>query len=85
MDSRADEYRQRAFKAEQRARQAKNRAIKEAYDQVATDWFAVAEQVEWLDRQRPFRLTWQATSQATEGKKPRPSGAAPITKMPSGS
>jgi hypothetical protein len=75
MDSRADEYRQRAFKAEQRARQAKIRAIKEAYDQVATDWFAVAEQVEWLERRGPFRLTWQATWQAIEGKKPRQSGA----------
>jgi len=43
-------YRQRAANAKDRAAQAKNPSIKSAFEQVAADWIALAEQVERIDR-----------------------------------
>ena len=50
MHSRADNYRRRAIVAQQRAQRAADQALREAFGQVAADWFALAEQAEWLDR-----------------------------------
>ncbi len=50
MHSRADDYRRRAILAQQRAQRAPDQGLREAFGQVAADWFALAEQAEWLDR-----------------------------------
>jgi hypothetical protein len=50
MYSRADEYRRRGIRAQQLAERAADRAPREAFEEVATEWFALAEQAEWLDR-----------------------------------
>ena len=50
MHSRADDYRRRAILAQQRAQRAADQGLREAFGQVAADWFALAEQAEWLDR-----------------------------------
>ena len=52
MYSRAEQYRRRGVEAQQRAAQITDLAIKEAFKDVARSWFALAEQTEWLDRQR---------------------------------
>jgi hypothetical protein len=52
MRSRAEEYRRRGIEARQRAGRATEPHIKGAFEQVAHDWFALAEQVEWLERHR---------------------------------
>jgi hypothetical protein len=58
MYSRAEQFRRRGIGAQQLAAQAKDEATKEAFELMAREWFALAEQVEWLDRQhrdsRPF-------------------------------
>jgi hypothetical protein len=52
MYSRAEQYRRRGIEAQQRAAQAIEPHVREAFDQVAQDWFTLAEQVEWLDQHR---------------------------------
>jgi hypothetical protein len=52
MSLRADRYRGRAAEAKDRAAQAKIPSIKSAFEDVARDWLLLAEQMEWLDRQR---------------------------------
>jgi hypothetical protein len=52
MSSRADVYRQRAADAKKRAAQAKDLSVKKAFEEVARGWLALAEQMEWMDRQR---------------------------------
>jgi hypothetical protein len=52
MRSRAEEYRRRGIEARQRAGRATEQHLKNAFEQVAHDWFALAEQVEWLERHR---------------------------------
>src|SRR5262245_16221576 len=49
MHSRAELYRRRGIQAKQPAAQANQPNIKDAFEQVARDWFALAEQVEWLE------------------------------------
>jgi hypothetical protein len=53
--SRAEYYRGRAIEAQERAAQATNLAIKEAFKDVARSWFVLAEQTAWLDRERDRR------------------------------
>jgi hypothetical protein len=52
MPSRADDYRQRAADAKRRAVQAKDLSVKKAFEEVARGWLALAEQMEWIDRQK---------------------------------
>jgi hypothetical protein len=52
MRSRAEEYRRRGTEAEQRAAQATEPTIKNAFEDVASGWFLLAHQVEWLEGQR---------------------------------
>jgi hypothetical protein len=52
MSSRADVYRQRAAAAKMRASQAKDLSVKKAFEEVARGWLVLAEQMEWMDRQR---------------------------------
>jgi hypothetical protein len=52
MSLRADRYRERAAEAKDRAVQATNPSIKSAFLEVANSWLLLAEQVEWIDRQR---------------------------------
>jgi Protein of unknown function (DUF1318) len=52
MSSRADVYRQRAADAKKRAAQAKDLSVKKAFEEVAKGWLVLAEQMEWMDRQR---------------------------------
>jgi hypothetical protein len=49
---RADRYRQKAADAKERAAQAKNPSLKRAFEEVANGWVLLAEQMEWIDRQR---------------------------------
>jgi hypothetical protein len=52
MFSRAEQYRRRAIEARQRAAKANEATVREAFEQVASDWFALAEQLEWLEGRR---------------------------------
>src|SRR5262245_42633539 len=52
MSSRADMYRQRAAEAKNRAAQIRSPSIKSAFEDVARGWLLLAEQMEWIDRQR---------------------------------
>jgi hypothetical protein len=52
MSSRADAYRQRAADAKKRAAHAKDLSVKKAFEEVARGWLVLAEQMEWMDRQR---------------------------------
>jgi hypothetical protein len=52
MYSRAEQYRRRGIEWKQRATQATEPNIREAFEQVASNWFALAEQAEWLEGRR---------------------------------
>jgi hypothetical protein len=52
MSLRADIYRQKAAEAKQSAAKATSPSIKRAFEEVAGGWLVLAEQVEWIDRQR---------------------------------
>jgi hypothetical protein len=52
MSSPADLYRQRAADAKKRAAQAKDPSVKRAFEEVAAGWRVLAEQMEWIDRQK---------------------------------
>ena len=52
MSSWADVYRQRAADAKKRAAQAKDLSVKKAFEELARGWLVLAEQMEWMDRQR---------------------------------
>jgi hypothetical protein len=49
---RPEYYRRRALVAQQRAAQSADPSLKEAFKDVARHWLALAERVDWLDRQR---------------------------------
>jgi hypothetical protein len=51
MYSRAEDYRRRGFVANQRAAQTTDLSLKAALKDVARHWLALAERVDWLDRQ----------------------------------
>jgi hypothetical protein len=55
MSLRADRYRQRAAEAENCAAQTSNPSIKSAFEEVARGWLLLAEQTEWIERQRSSR------------------------------
>jgi hypothetical protein len=46
----ADQYRQRAFEAQQHGVQASDSSIKTRWERVAHEWLALAEQVEMFER-----------------------------------
>jgi hypothetical protein len=52
MSSGSDEFRQKAAEAKNRAAQTINPSIKGAFEEVARGWLLLAEQMEWLDRQK---------------------------------
>jgi hypothetical protein len=51
MYSGAEYYRHRGLVAQHRAAQTTELSLKEAFKHVAREWFALAERVDWLDRQ----------------------------------
>ena len=51
MYSRAEYYRRRGFAAKERAAQTADLSLKAAFKGVARHWLALAERVDWLDRQ----------------------------------
>ena len=51
MDSRAEYYRRRGLELKHRAAQITDLSLKEAHKDVARHWLALAERVDWLDRQ----------------------------------
>jgi hypothetical protein len=55
MVARPDWYRERATDARRRAAQAREPTIKSAYESMARDWAALAEQAEWIGEQRRGR------------------------------
>jgi hypothetical protein len=52
MSLRADMYRQKAAEAKQSVARASNPSIKTAFEEVASGWLKLAEQMEWVDRQK---------------------------------
>jgi len=53
MRSRAEDYYRLGLEAQQRAAQVAELRLKKAFELVAGDWFALAEQVRWLEQHRP--------------------------------
>jgi len=51
MHSRAEYYRRRGFVLKHRAAQTTDLSLREAYKDVARHWLALAERIDWLDRQ----------------------------------
>jgi hypothetical protein len=51
MYSPAEDYRRRGLVAKERAAQIPDLSLKEAFKDVARHWLALAERVDWLDRQ----------------------------------
>jgi hypothetical protein len=51
MHLRAEYYRRRGLAAKQRAAQMSDLRLKEELQDVARHWLALAERVDWLDRQ----------------------------------
>jgi hypothetical protein len=51
MSLRADMYRQKAAEAKQSAARASNPS-ETAFEEVASGWLKLAEQMEWVDRQK---------------------------------
>jgi hypothetical protein len=47
-----DMYRYKAAEAKQGAARAQSPSIKQAFEEVASGWVVLAEQMEWMDRQR---------------------------------
>jgi hypothetical protein len=56
MHSRPEQYRRLGIAARQRGAEAADSAVRAAFEEVAANWFALAEQVEWLQGQEigPF-------------------------------
>src|SRR5262252_10825018 len=52
MSSRAECYRRWGLEAQQRAAQATEEKIKDAFETVAGGWFLLAEQLDWLEKER---------------------------------
>ena len=52
MSLRADMYRQKAAEAKQSAAQAKNQSMKRAFEEISARYLVLAEQMEWIDRQK---------------------------------
>jgi len=52
MSLRSEEYRQKAPEAKNRAAQTISPSIKGAFEEVARGWLLLAEQMEWIERQR---------------------------------
>jgi hypothetical protein len=50
MRSRAEEYYRRGLEAQQHAAQVAELRLKKALEEAADDWFALAEQVKWLEQ-----------------------------------
>ena len=48
MYSRAEQFRHRGIEAQQRAAEATEASIKQAFEHVARNWFALAEHADWL-------------------------------------
>jgi hypothetical protein len=59
MYSRSEYYRRRGLEAKERAAQSTDLSVREALKDVARHWLALAERVDWLDRQqkRPIKST----------------------------
>jgi hypothetical protein len=51
MPSRAEHFRCRGLAAKQRAAHFTDLSLKEAFKDVSRHWLALAERVDWLDRQ----------------------------------
>jgi hypothetical protein len=52
MSLRADMYRQKAPEAK-RSAASKKPSLKRAFEDVARGWLVLAEQIEWIDNQKP--------------------------------
>jgi len=50
MRSRAEDYYRRGLEAQQCAAQVAELRLKKAFEQVADNWFTLAEQVQWLEQ-----------------------------------
>jgi hypothetical protein len=49
MHSRPEQYRRLGIVARQRAAEANDPAVKAAFEEVAANWYALAEQLEWIE------------------------------------
>jgi hypothetical protein len=57
MNSRAEDYRRRALQAKRRVAQITDLRLKDVFNDVARHWLALAERVDWLDRQHKDQRT----------------------------
>jgi hypothetical protein len=57
MNSRTEDYRRRALQLKQRAAQTTDLSLKEAFQDIARHWLALAEREAWLDRQHKDQRT----------------------------
>jgi hypothetical protein len=46
-------YRQKVAEAKQSAARVSNPSIKRAFEEVARGWLVLAEQIDWMDNQKP--------------------------------
>ena len=49
MHSRPEQYRRLGIAARQRGADATDPGVKDAFEEVAANWFALAEQLEWIE------------------------------------
>src|SRR5215475_14217942 len=70
METRADQYRRKADRAREFAKQARDPFIKISYQELGRDWAALAEQAEWLEsHQQPAnRLPWTKQQNSGSGR-----------------
>jgi hypothetical protein len=77
MHSRPEYYRRRGLAAKERAAQSTDLSVREAFKEVARHWLALAERVDWLERQQRTGSRSQEPGELGEIQKYNESGRVP--------
>jgi hypothetical protein len=77
MHSRAEYYRRRGLAAKERAAQSTDLSVREAFKDVARHWLALAERVDWLERQQRTGSRSQEPGELDDIQKYKESGRVP--------
>ena len=72
MFSQAERYRRRGIEASQRASQATDPLIREAFLEIADNWIGLAEQAEWLASRFPAPEASKPTQQQQQLQRVQP-------------
>jgi len=67
MRLRADQYRRKADRAKEFAKQARDPFVKISYQEMARDWAVLAEEAEWFDSQQQPANRRPAIGRPTQG------------------